>query len=402
MVGAAILLVLAFAASASAQAPESRAEELRRQREEKSKQLQPPAVPRMERLLLDLERGRLFERVLNPAEGLYPKFGTITPGSGFSIGPAYRAPARLGGHADLTAFAVGSINKYWMLETRLRMPRLADERLAVDLHAQHFDFVDEPFFGVGPRSRRSDQVIYEYRASVAGGMASYVPARWFTLSGGGDYLAPRIAAYDRPGHIGSRFDDQWAPGVADQPDYIRYEAMADVNFREARGNPREGGRYLVTYQRYDDLERNRYSFQRLEADLQHYVPLLRNRRVLAFHALASIADADEGARVPFYLQRTLGGPDDLRGFRRFRFRDQHALLLQAEYRWEIFTAVDGALFYDAGRVASRIEDLTLRDLETDYGIGFRFGTRNGVFLRVEGAFGSRDGRHFVFRFGHVF
>jgi outer membrane protein assembly factor BamA len=106
--------------------------------------------------------------------------------------------------------------------------------------------------------------------------------------------------------------------------------------------------------------------------------------------------------VPFYFQRTLGGPDDLRGFRRFRFRDRNLLLLQAEYRWEIFTAVDGAIFYDTGKVASRPGDLTLQDLESDYGIGFRFGTRNGVFLRVEGAFGSSGGKHFIFRFGHVF
>ena len=124
--------------------------------------------------------------------------------------------------------------------------------------------------------------------------------------------------------------------------------------------------------------------------------------MLAFRALASTSDADAGHDVPFYLQRTLGGPDDLRGFRQFRFRDQNFLLLQAEYRWEIFTAVDGAIFYDAGKVAPRLEDLDLRDLESDYGIGFRFGTRNGVFLRVEGAFGSSGGKHFILRFGHVF
>ncbi|MBI2186047.1 MAG: BamA/TamA family outer membrane protein, partial [Acidobacteria bacterium] len=147
---------------------------------------------------------------------------------------------------------------------------------------------------------------------------------------------------------------------------------------------------------------DRYTFRRVEADLQQYLPLLRDRRVLALHALVSASDADGGRTIPFYFQRTLGGPDDLRGFRRFRFRDTHMLLLQAEYRWEIFTAVDGAIFYDAGKVAPRLGDLTLGDLESDYGIGFRFGTRNGVFLRVEGAFGSSGGKHFIFRFGHVF
>ena len=106
--------------------------------------------------------------------------------------------------------------------------------------------------------------------------------------------------------------------------------------------------------------------------------------------------------MPFYLQRTLGGPDDLRGFRRFRFRDTHLLLFQAEYRWEIFTAVDGAIFYDTGTVGGSRDALRLDQFESNYGLGFRFGTSNGVFLRVEGAFGSRDGKHFVLRTGHVF
>ena len=64
--------------------------------------------------------------------------------------------------------------------------------------------------------------------------------------------------------------------------------------------------------------------------------------------------------------------------------------------------LDMAFFYDAGKVASRLEDLDLNDLETDYGIGFRFGTKNGIFLRVEGAFGSSAGKHFILRFSDVF
>jgi hypothetical protein len=64
--------------------------------------------------------------------------------------------------------------------------------------------------------------------------------------------------------------------------------------------------------------------------------------------------------------------------------------------------VDGAIFYDAGKVAPRREDLSFEDLESDYGIGFRFGTINGVFLRIEGAFGSSGGKHFIFRYGHIF
>ena len=402
VIAAAALALFCVPPAAIAQEPDTRAEALRREREQKAADLEPPQPSRMERLLLDLEAGRLFERLLNPAQGLYPKIGNITAGSGFSLGPAYRQPALFGGHADFSAFAAASLKKYWMVEARLTLPRLANERLLADVHGQRYDFPEEDFFGLGPGSRREDFTAYGLANTVLGATAAYRPARWFSIGGSVDHLSPDITAPADAGGILSVFTPDQAPGVLEQPDFLRYEALADLNTREPRGNPRSGGRYALTYQRYEDLDGGRYAFDRVEADLQHYIPLVRDRRVLALRARASISDADAGAAVPFYFQSTLGGPDDLRGFRRFRFRDRHALLLQAEYRWEIFTAVDGAIFYDAGKVASRVEDLNFRDLESDYGIGFRFGTRNGVFLRVEGAFGSSGGKHFILRFGHVF
>jgi hypothetical protein len=397
------LVVCPTIAAGQEREPETRAEELRRERGAKATQLRPPEPSKLEKALLDLEAGRLFERILNPAEGLYPKFGSITAGSGFSIGPGYRAPQRLGGEVDFSMFAMASMKKYWIADARMLLPRLLDERLGIDAHIQSYDFRDELFFGLGPDSARSDLVTYGMRNTIVGGAAAVRPTSWLTVSGAADFLNPHITP-DRSESepISSRFDDASAPGLADQPKFMRYVGAIDVNRREPRGNPRSGGKYVFTYQRFDDLDTNAYSFQRAEVDVQQYISLLRNRRVLALRGLASVSDADEGARVPFYYQRALGGPDDLRGFHRDRFRDTHALLLQAEYRWEIFTAVDGALFYDAGKVASRVEDLNLKDLESDYGIGFRFGTANSVFFRVEAAFGSREGTHFVFRFNNVF
>jgi hypothetical protein len=397
-----VALAACLPAFAEAQEPETRADVLRGEREKKATALEPPAPSGLERVLLDLETGRLFERILNPAEGFYPKIGNITSGSGFSVGPAYRKPGLFGGHADFSAFAAASLKKYWMLEARLRLPRLARERVALDVHGQRYDFPEEDFFGLGPDSRRENLVGYGLRSTVVGASASYTPARWFTLAAAADHLAPEIWNGTDEGTLLSVFTPDEVPGALEQPEFLRLEAVADLNHRMPRGNPRTGGRYALTFQRYEDLDDGRFSFDRVEADVQQYIPLLRDRRVLALRALASVSDPDAGAEIPFFLQRTLGGPDDLRGFRYLRFRDRHALLLQAEYRWEIFTAMDGAIFYDAGKVASRIEDLNFNDLETDYGIGFRFGTRNGVFLRVEGAFGSSGGKQFILRFGHVF
>jgi outer membrane protein assembly factor BamA len=400
VIAAAIWITAPFAADA--QEPTTRAETLQRQREEKAKALTPPESNRLERTLMDLESGRLFERLLNPAEGLYPKLGNISTGSGFSFGPGYRHAGMFGGHANFSTFAAASFTRYWMIDARLQLPELAGNRVGLEAYGRRYDFPDEDFFGLGPDSLRENEVTYGLANTVFGGSGVYRPTPWLNIGGGIEHQNPRVTAQTGVGEILSIFDPSELPGALAQPEYLRYQASIDVNTRQPRGNPRRGGRYALTYQRYDDNRDGFFSFDRVEVDLQQYIPLVRDRRVLALHALVSTSEADAGAQVPFYLQKTLGGPDDLRGFRNLRFRDLNALLLQAEYRWEIFTAVDGAIFVDAGKVAPRFEDLDLRDLESDVGIGFRFGTINGVFLRIEGAFGSSAGAHFILRFGHVF
>ena len=397
-----VVAALFVTTTAFAQEPSTRAETLLNEREEKAKHLTPPGSNRLERTLMDLERGRLFERILNPAEGLYPKMGNISTGSGFSLGPGYRHAGMFGGHANLSTFAAASFTRYWMIDARLQMPELAGNHVGAEVYGRRYDFPKEDFFGLGPDSLRENEVTYGLANTVFGGSAVYRPTSWLNVGGGIEHQSPRVRAQSGVGEILSIFNPSQLPGALAQPQLFKYQASVDVNTRQPRGNPRRGGRYALTYQRFNEGRDGRFSFDRVEVDLQQYIPLVRDRRVLALHAFVSTSEADPGAEVPFYLQRTLGGPDDLRGFRHLRFRDLNTLLLQAEYRWEIFTAVDGAIFYDAGKVAPRLEDLDLHDLESDFGIGFRFGTINGVFLRIEGAFGSSAGAHFVLRFGHVF
>jgi hypothetical protein len=393
---------MAQAPAAAGQEPETRAEAQRQRREARAEDLEAPEPGRLERALLDLESGRFMERLLNPPQGLYPRVGNITAGSGIAFGPGYREPGLFGGHADFQATAAASFAEYWMIDTSLHLPRLSGGRLALDVHGRRYSFPDQEFFGLGPASRREDLAIYGISATVVGGGLSYRPVGWLQIDGAADWLSHGVDAGSEPGEILSVFDASTLPGVAEAPDYAVYGAGVAVDYADPRGNARRGGRYRVGVRRFEDLDGDPFAFTRVDVDLRQYVPLVHGRRVIALRALASMSEADAGATVPFFLQPTLGGPDDLRGFRRFRFRDRNMLLLQGEYRWEIFTAMDGVLFYDAGMVAPRVEDLTLGELETDYGFGFRFGTVNGVFLRVEGAFGSNGGKHFILRFGDAF
>jgi hypothetical protein len=319
-----------------------------------------------------------------------------------SAGPGYRRPGLFGGHADFAGFAAASLKQYWMVDGRLSLPRLAGGRVSADLHAQAYDYPQEDFFGLGPDSLREHHSKYGLRNTVLEAQSRVFATSWLSLGGGVAHLTPQVGGGDGTHPVQSIFPPAALPGLESQPEFVRYEAVVDADLREPRGNARSGGRYLLKYQHYDDREGSRHDFRRVDADVQQFISLLRQRRVLALRAFASASEATSGGQIPFYLQPTLGGPDDLRGFRRFRFRDANVLLFQVEYRWEIFTAVDGAIFYDAGKVASRTKDLSLRDMESDYGIGFRFGTINGIFLRVEGAFGSSGGKHLVLRFGNVF
>ena len=100
---------------------------------------------------------------------------------------------------------------------------------------------------------------------------------------------------------------------------------------------------------------------------------------------------------------SLGGNDTLRGFRNYRFRGPHAILLQGEYRWEIWSGLDGrALLRRRQGGTQRARPQLQGSSRHDYGIGFRFNTDNGIIVRVDAAFGSRDGKHLHIVFGGIF
>ena len=60
--------------------------------------------------------------------------------------------------------------------------------------------------------------------------------------------------------------------------------------------------------------------------------------------------------------------------------------------------MDMALFYDAGKVTNRREDLDFENLERDWGIGVRFHAPSATVLRMEAARGS-EGWRLVFATG---
>ena len=376
-----LLLVTGFAASAHAQSagPATRAEALRQKRQEKAQSLTPNRPDALQRAMDYAEDRAIY---LLSREGWYPKIGTLTTGSGFAFGPGYRDRDLLRRRGVIELWAAGSFKKYWATQARIALPELADGRVMFEASANLREYPRESFFGIGPDSRRSDHTEFALRTTEIGGRGGVRVAPPLLVGVGASLYTPRAAG--------------------EEIDYVRSTGFVEVDYREPL-NARRGGWYRLDFSRFSDRNGGVWTFDRADLDVRQFFGFFADRRVIALRGWIATAQGDEGsAGVPFYLMPTLGGNDSLRGFRNYRFRGPHALLLQAEYRWEIWSGLDAALFYDAGKVALRRADLNFKDLERDYGFGFRFNTAEGVIMRVDAAFGSRDGKHLHIVFGGVF
>jgi outer membrane protein assembly factor BamA len=197
------------------------------------------------------------------------------------------------------------------------------------------------------------------------------------------------------------FTPATTPGIDHQADFLRGGGFLQLDWRDNPGGPRQGGNYLMRYSSYSDRTLGRHSFRRLDLEAQQYFAFFNQRRVIALRGKSVLTYTDAGQRLPFYLQPTLGGSDDLRGFRSFRFYDDDLLVLNAEYRWESFSGLDMALFADAGKVFPRRAQWNFKNLESAAGFGFRFNIRNNVFMRLDVGFSHEGGQIWV-KFDNVF
>lgn len=395
-----LLTWLAAASFASAQEPSTRAQADRQRREEKSQNVEAYKPNGLERAMHLVEERGVF---INGREGFYPKLGSLTTGSGFAYGAGYRDRDLLGNMGTLDLWAAMTMRRYWATEARLTFPKLAHNRLMIETWAARRDYPQEDFFGIGPASARANQTSFAIRSDLFGVRAGVRPFPIVLTGGGVEYLNPRLGPGKdkRVPSIEDRFDPATAPGLGESVSYQRSMAFLEVDYREPK-NARRGGWYRIDFSRFEDRTTGRYTFNRVDTDLRQFIGLLAGRRVVATRLFVSTSDTGPDGVTPFYLMPTLGGNDTLRGFREYRFRGPHAILAQAEYRWEIWSGLDAALFYDAGKTASRRADLNFKGLERDYGFGFRFNTDEGVVFRVDAGFGSSDGKHLYIVFGGIF
>src|SRR5262249_25461567 len=131
----------------------------------------------------------------------------------------------------------------------------------------------------------------------------------------------------------SVFGPAQAPGIDNQSNYLIAGCSAEAAQLDFRNDPHKGWHAAVAFDRYDAEDQSIFSFSRLSAAGEQYVPFLNRKRVIALRESAVLSYHSRQQVVPFYLQPTLGSDTELRGFRRYRFYDENSVAFTVEYRW---------------------------------------------------------------------
>jgi hypothetical protein len=325
----------------------------------------------------------------------------LGPGAGFGLGSqfAWQGP---GSHVLSRVWGSVSVNRYYSAGAGLDATGVITRGLNFTLEGSHSDAPELEYYGSGPDSSR---VRTDYRREDTLLEVRGTFSRWrYVVPGcrfGQLFLNVGPGTNDDFASTDSVFTPDEAPGVDVQSDYGIAGCSVQADFRDLPGDPHDGSYVSAVYERYDAQDLERFSFHRVSATAEHYIPFLNRKRVIALLARTEFSFHSDEQTVPFYMQSTLGSDLDLRGFRRYRFYDENSIALTGEYRWEVGTGFDMALFADGGKVFHRPGDIALTDLESSVGFGLRFKGRSHVVARLDTGF-SHEGFQIWFKFGRAY
>jgi outer membrane protein assembly factor BamA len=383
--------------------PASRAAEIEQARDAKEKTLRPEEVSRAEAFLRDLKEKEWLQRITSGYNGLNIKLGDMVTGGGFAAGPEYKRTDWFSGNLGVRASAQFSTRGYQKYEAEPDLPKLWNNRLELNFLGSHRNYGGINYYGPGPDSEKIRRTNYRLEDTSTTAVAVLSPMRYVKIGGGvgGLWVNVGPGTDSRFASTETVFTPAELPGLDRQTNHLRTGVFGQVDYRDNPSGPKSGGNYVLQYTWYDDVTLGLYGFRRMDIDAQQYIPFLNKTHRIALRAKGTFTESDGTQTTPFYLRPVLGGSDDLRGFRPFRFSDRNKVVYNAEYQWEIFAGLDGALFFDAGKVMPRRSLLQFSDLETSAGFGLRFNIQNATFMRFDVGF-SHEGFQVWIKFNDAF
>lgn len=382
------LLAILLTMSASVAAQDTRSAVIEAEQAAKATRLAPRVPPAAERLFEAVQR-----TLLEQPSGFYPYFGSVYSGGGFTLGAGYRQFT--GDRTHWNIAGLYSVKGYKLIEVNALSPGHFSGRVDVRGRAGWRDATQVAYHGLGIDSPSDPGTAFRMQQAYMGADLTLRPHRWVVFRTGATH--EDFTVKDPSGNLSSVedvFTTATAPGVGIDPTYLHTSASAGFDSRPAADYARRGGLYEVTHHRYIDSD-STYSFNRVDLEAVQHIPILRENWVISLRGYLQTTPNDDD-QVPYFLLPSLGSGSTLRAYSSWRFRDRHAVLTSGEFRWIASRlALDMALFYDAGMVAPRLDQISVGSFVSDFGIGVRFHGPISTPLRIELARGH-EGMRLVF------
>ena len=346
---------------------------------------------------------KVFDPLINP-NGLTFQLGGLPTGGGFSLGPRYIRRDWLQEHLISDSYLVGSTKKWYKGQSTLDFVGLMNNHLELTAAGAYQNAASMPYYGEGSNSFKANQSDFrsEFTSAHFGGQFHFIDQRLSAgYSVGG--LLVNVGPGDRGGWPSTDkiFNEANTPGLEKQSNFITGTASITADLTTPSFSNPKGLILEAQDTQFWDQSGNNSSFHLLQTQATYYVPFINGMRTLAFRARNETTFHADGQQVPFYLQPTLGGPDDLRGYERYRYYDNGSSLLSGEYKWSVAGSVEMALFGDGGNVYSRPGLIGLRQLRGDGGFGVRFKNKQQEIMRFDVGF-SPEGVKVWFVFNNAF
>jgi hypothetical protein len=319
--------------------------------------------------------------------------GGLGPGAGPAINSVLEETT-YSGRLLVRTWGHLAVHGFYSAGTGAELRNFSAHDLTLGLEGSHADAPQLEYYGPGPNSSihnrtnfRREDTLFNFRVGLRTHRNLAHACRLGEL-----LLHAGPGTNDKLATTKSEFGPNEAPGVDVQSNYLIGGCSVQLDSQDFPGDPHKGTYVGATLDRYNAESHSPFSFYRLSVVGEQYVPFFNRKRVIAIRAKTDLSFHSADQVVPFYLQPTLGSDTDLRGFRRYRFYDENSISLNAEYRWEINTGFDMALFVDGGNVFHRPGQFSLSRMESSVGFGLRFKNQSErrMIARLDTGF-SREG-----------
>jgi hypothetical protein len=333
-------------------------------------------------------------------EPIAPTAG-VTAGIGFKP-KVWRTPKMI---KSLQARASASQHKYWAADGSYAWQNFIGREWRVEPYARFRSMKRLNYFGIGDAepTDEDEPANFAMLDRRVGAYAYIRPHGLFAIGGRSEGLWPRTSPGQNPDlqSVDQVFPPAALPGFMENTNYLYMGAFANLNYPYVRSEqPRRGGDYGASFGVFHDTSGTGNSFKRFELEGRERFPIAGPDRQLTLHGRLSSSFASSGQQVPFYLMDTLGGADNLRGFKEsiiggdeatstlrsfesFRFRDRATAFVQIDFRQRVWSQIFITFFADAGAVAADFGGLGAANWHEGVGMGLSIYRTNALAIRAE-------------------